>query len=120
MTDERIERVRVPLTGLAYGSWAPEEQRPGARVALDVLDSLERELTELQEGFDRLDEDDSDWREAYFKIRAERDAAREVVEAARGFLWALASANGTEGPDLRDENLGYLRTALSHHDEVTA
>lgn len=35
-----------------------------------------------------------------------------IEDAARGFLWALSSANGTEGPDLREENLEHLREAL--------
>ena len=55
MTPDPVEVIRIPLAAVAYGSWAPEEQRPDARIAL-------AELTQLQ---------------------AERDRMTEVVEAAK-------------------------------------
>jgi hypothetical protein len=43
-----IETIRVVLAAVAYGSWAPESQRPDARVALDALESLSLYIDKLE------------------------------------------------------------------------
>ena len=108
MTDERIERLRKTLRDSHV--W-------------DDLDSLERELTELRKKNDALvldvprqQQEVRTWQARALRAEAERDAAREVVEAARQMVALFDGLNLSLRiePSVQD-----LRTALSHYDEVT-
>jgi len=110
MTDP-TDVVRTTLGAVAFGSWAPEAQRPDARVALDALDRLTARITELEAARDG---------EAALAVTLadQRDEMLKVVTAAVRYVLRGPRSKGA-WPSLFDAVMGWTGRAVLTTQEPT-